>query len=234
MSLQVIGAGLGRTGTLSLKVALEQLGFLSCYHMAEVIMQPARVQDWLDAANGTPNWERTFAGFTATVDYPGCRYWRELVAAYPDAKVILSVRDPDKWFESTQATIFSEQSLEHFRIPQLSEFFQRNVFAEFGDKIHDRDFMVAAFKRHNDEVRRVIPPARLLVFEAKQGWVPLCEFLGVPVPATPFPHTNSREEMAAMMAAAEGAAKAGHATDITVEGMSAMVRQRLESLRRPS
>jgi hypothetical protein len=225
MALKIIGAGLGRTGTLSLKIALEQLGFVKCYHMAEVLMNPRDAACWVDAAAGRPDWERIFEGYAATVDYPGCRYWRELAEYYPAAKVILSVRDAQRWFESTQATIFSPQNRERLQFPQMREFFDKNVYADFGERIHDRDYMVAAFERHNEEVRRAISPERLLEFDVKQGWQPLCEFLGVPVPATPFPRTNSREEMAAMMDASKDAARAQ--TPPTLEQMGEMIRQRL-------
>jgi hypothetical protein len=225
MALKIIGAGLGRTGTLSLKVALEQLGFVKCYHMAEVLMNPHHAQRWVAAADGRPDWEQIFDGYAASVDYPGCRYWRELADFYPDAKVILSVRDPGRWFESTQATIFSPQHRGRLQFPQLREFFEKNVYAQFGERIHDRDYMIAAFERHNDEVRRAVSPERLLVFDVKQGWPPLCEFLGVPAPPAPFPRTNSREEMAARFAASnEAAAEQGPPT---LEQVGEMVRQRL-------
>jgi Sulfotransferase domain len=232
MALKVIGAGLGRTGTLSLKMALEQLGFASCYHMVEVLMHPHHTAWWIEAADGRPSWERLFEGYAATVDYPGCRFWRELVAAYPDAKVILSVRDPEKWFESTQATIFSEQNRQRLHFAEFGDFFERIVFSHFGERIHDRAFMIEAFRRHNEEVIAAIAPERLLVFEAKEGWAPLCEFLGVPEPATPFPRTNSREEMAAMMEAQQAAASAGPPP--TLEQLGTMLRQRLASLRDPT
>src|SRR5262245_11831416 len=107
MALDLVGVGLGRTGTLSLKVAIEMLGFKHCYHMVEVWANPPSIDDWLEAANGRPNWDKIFDGYKATVDYPGCHFWRELTAVYPKAKVILTVRDAGDWFDSTQATIFS-------------------------------------------------------------------------------------------------------------------------------
>ena len=212
MPLQVIGAGLGRTGTLSLKVALEQIGFGPCYHMAEVMMHPECTALWLRAQDGHPDWAAIFNGYTATVDFPGCTFWRELSAFYPQAKVVLSVRDPDKWFESTQSTIFSPAMIQMLSGTPMKEFIEKSVFKAFGERIHDREFMVAAFKQHNTDVQRAIPADRLLVHEAAQGWEPLCTFLGVPVPATPFPRINDREEMAAMMS--EGAGGTG-APDIS-------------------
>jgi hypothetical protein len=204
MALKVIGAGLGRTGTLSLKFALEQIGFGPCYHMTEVMLNPEAPAHWVRAANGDPNWETTFNGFIATVDFPGCTFWRELAEFYPEAKVLLSVRDPEKWFESTQETIFSEGAQKMLSQTPLREFIEKTTWKLFGDRLHDREFMVEAFKRHNAEVERTIPPNRLLVYEASQGWEPLCKFLNVPVPDTPFPRVNSRDEMKAMMASHGG------------------------------
>jgi hypothetical protein len=202
MPLNIIGAGLGRTGTMSLKVAIEQLGLGPCYHMVEVWANVQCTADWVEAANGHPDWERLFKGYSATVDYPGCHFWRELTAVYPQAKVILTVRDPDEWFESTQATIFSPGMRALLAQSPVKEFITKTVLDEFGDGIDDRARMVAAFEKHVADVKKAIPKGRLLVFEVSQGWKPLCDFLDVPVPSTPFPRLNSREEMAAMMAAA--------------------------------
>jgi len=202
MALKVIGAGYGRTATLSLKFALEQIGFGPCHHMAEVMLKPETAADWMRAADGHPDWERIYNGFVSTVDFPGCTFWRELSNFYPDAKVLLSVRDPDQWFDSTQATIFSERSMKMLGQTPMRSFIEKVAWNVFGEHIHDRKFMTEAFKKHNAEVQRVIPKERLLVYEASQGWEPLCKFLGVPVPDTPFPRVNSREEMATMMAQA--------------------------------
>ncbi len=196
MSLKVVGSGLGRTGTLSLKRALEMLGFGPCHHMVEVFQRPESVPLWIEASKGRPNWDAIFKDFHSAVDYPSCKYWRELAAYYPHARVLHSVRDPVKWFESTQATIFSPISPAHNAPPPMNEFFGP-IFNEFGDKIADRDFMVGYFKRHTEEVVRTIPKDRLLVYEAGQGWEPLCKFLGVPVPSEPYPLVNTREEFIA-------------------------------------
>ncbi len=144
MALKVIGAGLGRTGTLSLKLALEQLGFGPCYHMTEVLMEPSRGAGWLRAAGGQPDWNAIFSEFASTVDYPGCVFWRELSQFYPSAKVLLSVRDPRDWFDSTQQTIFSDEHNKPLIKSALSEFFEKTVFEAFRDRIHDGDFMIAA------------------------------------------------------------------------------------------
>jgi len=202
MSLRIVGTGLGRTGTLSLKRALEMLGFGPCHHMMEVFQRPESIPLWIEAGKGRPDWYTIFKDFVSMVDYPGAGFWRELTAYYPNAHVLHTVRDPDKWFESTQATIFSPNSPAHNAPPPLKEFFGM-LFKEFGDKMHDRDFMVAYFKQHTQDVLRTIPSHRLLVYEVGQGWEPLCNFLNVPVPSEPFPQVNSREEFIARRAANE-------------------------------
>jgi hypothetical protein len=200
MPLKIVGTGLGRTGTMSLKRALEMLGFGPCHHMIEVFEHRDSVPLWIEAGKGHPHWDAIFKDFSSMVDYPGCKFWRELTAYYPTAKVLHSVRDPNEWFDSTQATIFSPLSPAANAPPPLNEFFAM-LFKDFGDKIHDRDYMVAYFKRHTEEVVRTIPRDRLLVYEAGQGWAPLCQFLGVPAPAEPFPQVNTREEFIARVAA---------------------------------
>lgn len=194
MTLTVIGAGLGRTGTASLKVALEQLGIGRCYHMGELMANPAEAPLWVRAAEGKPDWEQLLGDCGATVDYPGCAFWRELADYYPAAKVLLSVRDANQWFESTQATIFSPQVTSLSDDGFMSEFFQKVVYRDFAGGIHDREFMIDLFERHSEEIRRAIPKDRLLIYEVKQGWAPLCDFLGLPVPDMPFPRVNTREE----------------------------------------
>jgi hypothetical protein len=226
VELKLIGAGLGRTGTLSLKLALEQLGIGPCYHMAELLMEPSRGAAWVRAADGHPDWNSIFDGFAATVDYPGCTFWRELIQFYPSAKVLLSVRNPQDWFDSTQQTIFSDEQNKPFARSALSEFFDKTVFRAFGDRIHDRDFMTAAFERHNAEVERVVPRDRLLVYEVAQGWPPLCKFLKVPVPDAPFPRVNSREERARALASRPEGAGAG-APALDLEAIGKMIRARL-------
>jgi hypothetical protein len=200
MTLKVIGAGLGRTGTMSLKLALERLGLGPCYHMAELIMNPERTPLWIAAADGKPDWEAVFAGYSSTTDYPACLYWRELAAAYPNAKVILTKRDREKWFESTQATIFSDAMTARILGSPIEPFFRRTVWRDFGDRIHDRAFMTAYFDEHNAAVEDGFASKRLLVYDVAEGWGPLCEFLDVPVPDSPYPKVNSREEMQARMA----------------------------------
>src|SRR6185312_5388126 len=200
MTLKVIGAGLGRTGTASLKVALEQLLGGRCYHMSECFGNPANPPLWLAAAHGRPDWETIFKGYVATVDYPAGGFWRQLAAYYPEAKVLLSVRDPDKWFESTRETILSEGIREIAALTPDKAFFDETVFKDYVGHFGDRGFITDYFRRHNEAVIAAIPKVRLLVYEVGQGWEPLCEFLGLPVPDAPFPHVNTRADFEAMMA----------------------------------
>jgi hypothetical protein len=198
MALAVIGAGLGRTATFSLKFALEHLGFGPCYHMSEVFAGARRnVPLWLDAIDGRPDWDEIFEGFHSTTDYPACTFWRELAAHYPRAKVILTVRDPDSWFDSVSETIFSEAMQGSLAGSPTGAMMQGVIFDAFGDRVRDRDFMTEWFVRRNREVIDALPPERLLVFAPKDGWEPLCAFLNVPVPREPFPRVNSRDELSA-------------------------------------
>ncbi len=197
MALKVVGSGLGRTGTKSLHTALSMLGLGPCHHMVEVFQNPESRFLWIDAANGKPDWDAIFANYRSMVDYPGAAYWRELAAYYPDAKVLHTVRDPDQWFESTQATIFAPDGPTSSPGP-FSDFFA-TILKDFGDKLHDRAFMTDYFRRHTDNVIRAIPKERLLVYQVGEGWEPLCKFLGVPVPAQAFPSENSRAEFIARL-----------------------------------
>ena len=196
MGLAVVGAGLGRTGTMSLKLALERLGLGPCFHMIELLQHPLRISIWEKAGLGEPvNWDDAFRGFASTVDWPSCSFYRQLAARYPDSKVILSLRDADKWFDSTQATIF--RAMDHIVADPknpMANMLRTVVMSMFDNNLHDRAHCIGVYTRHNDEVRRTIPAARLLVFDAAEGWGPLCKFVGVPEPAEPFPSVNSTEE----------------------------------------
>jgi hypothetical protein len=193
MTLSVIGAGFGRTGTLSLKLALEQLGFGACYHMVEVFRNPKAPGYWEAAADGQPaDWDEVFAGYGATVDWPSATFWRELAEAYPSAKVVLTLRDPEAWFASTQATIFKRGW------DDPTDPFQRMVSKVIGrlfdQRMHDKDHVIEVYNRHNATVQQVIPPERLLVYNLAEGWAPLCAFLGVAEPDTPMPKVNTSED----------------------------------------
>jgi hypothetical protein len=207
MALKIVGSGLGRTGTMSMKLALEQLGLGPCHHMVEVFAHPETMPLWVAAAEGRPDWELIFTGYQSMVDYPGCRYWRQLADFYPDAKVLHTVRDPDEWFDSTQATIFAPGSLAENAPPSMQQFFAF-LKVDFGDRLHDRAFMTDYFRRHSAEVEATVPADRLLVFQAGEGWDRLCAFLGAPVPDSPFPKTNTRDEFRARVQAARDAAPA--------------------------
>ena len=196
MALKVIGAGLGRTGTASLKLALEQLGFGPCYHMGEVMPHvEERVPLWIAAGKGNADWDAIFDGYQSATDYPSCSFWREQMEYYPQAKVVLSVRSAESWFDSVNTTIMSEDMNAWLRSnPLMKEFFERCVWRDFEPHILDRDYMVNYFNERTEKLKAEIPADRLLVFDVKQGWEPLCEFLGVAVPATEFPRVNSRDE----------------------------------------
>ena len=196
MALKVIGSGLGRTGTMSLKLALEQLGFGPCHHMVEMFRRPDTAPLWVAAAEGRADWNAIFEDYASVTDYPGVGYWRELVALYPDAKVVHTVRDPDAWFDSTQATIFAPQSTLAAPPPPLARFFE-TMTADIAEGMHDRAYMTAYIRRHDAEVLATVPRHRLLVYEVGQGWGPLCNFLGVAAPDGPFPRENTREAFAA-------------------------------------
>ncbi|WP_113702720.1 sulfotransferase family protein [Nonomuraea lactucae] len=210
--MKVIGAGFGRTGTASLKAALELLGYGPCYHMSVVIDQPRRVRQWLDIGEGrSRDWDAVFAGFRATADWPAAAYWRELAEHYPDAKVVLTVRDPGQWYDSVASTVFASALAERRPLPfrrrlirwlvarRAPDFalYPRMARATvvdrvFGGRIDDRAHAVEVFERHADEVKAAIPPERLLVYDVREGWAPLCGFLGLPVPDEPFPQVNER------------------------------------------
>jgi hypothetical protein len=195
MALRVVGAGLGRTGTLSLKVALERLLGARCYHMAEVFAHPAHVPMWHAAARGRmPDWRALFDGYGAAVDWPAASFWPELAAAFPDAVVLLSVRDPASWWESALGTIFpATQNVDGEWRAMIDAVFA----ARFTSALGDRAACIAAFERHNAAVRSAVPSSRLVEWRAADGWVPLCAALGVPVPDEPFPRVNTREDFLA-------------------------------------
>ncbi|HEY1630496.1 MAG TPA: sulfotransferase [Rhizomicrobium sp.] len=200
--MQIIGAGFGRTGTFSLKLALEQLGFGPCYHMVEVFGHPDHNEVWENAALGKPvDWKGFLAPYPAGVDWPICHFWRELSGVYPDAKFILTERDPETWYASISRTIIASltrkfESDDPVRLKQAR--MGKLIVGEqaFGDR-YDKDHIIAVYKRHNQAVKDALPASRLLVTDSLEGWGPLCKFLGVPVPDAPFPKTNSTEEFRA-------------------------------------
>ena len=212
MPLEVIGAGFGRTGTWSTKNALEKLGF-RCYHMSEVILNKenkSHLDYWLQVSRepaGTQrDWEQVFGKYRATVDNPACCVWRELMAAYPSAKVVMTLhpRGPEAWYESTIDTIYFTESLYAFKVLQYLAPFARKM-GEMSRRLiwqrslqgamPDRDKATVRYDAHLKEVVAEVPPERLLVFKVDEGWAPLCAFLGVPTPDEPFPNVNDRAEI---------------------------------------
>ena len=202
MTLKVIGSGFGRTGTMSLKLALEQIGLGPCYHMVEVFKNPAAPDMWSAAADDPAHadWGKIFEGYTSTVDWPNATYYKELAAAYPAAKVVHTERDAEDWYESTQATIFAERPGMDPDAP-FPRMIGKVIFRLFDGRMHDKDHLISVYKTHNAQVRAVIPRERLLIYHVADGWGPLCGFLGVPVPDGPTPKVNSREEFGAHVAA---------------------------------
>lgn len=197
--LQVIGAGFGRTGTASMKAALDRIGFGPTYHMLEIIAEPDRVKAWARVVvdGEHPDWHEIFAGFRSTVDWPGAAYWRELSAAFPEAKVVLTVRDPERWYESAYNTIYQFALRApgfDFGGPAVAEL--RPTVAKmiwdgaFGGRFADKAHAIRVFEEHNAAVQAALPADRLLVYRAGDGWGPLCDFLGADVPAEDFPHVN--------------------------------------------
>lgn len=231
MTLKVIGAGLGRTGTLSLKLALEHIGFAQCYHMSEMIANMrSHLPLWVESAKTRPQWDSIFDGYQASTDYPGCMFWRELAAHYPEAKIILTIRDPEKWFESGSATVFSPEHRARFEgNPLMAEFFRLTVFGDLEGSLGDRAKMVDYFNAWNQAVIDEAPAERLLVYRTGDGWEPLCDFLGVPVPAEPYPRVNSREEMTERTEQLDD--RNGDHTPPGPEVLEAMIRQYLVDLR---
>jgi len=195
MALEVIGAGFGRTGTMSLKDALDTLGYEPCYHMIECIPRgPDHWKLWEDAHEGNADWDAIFESRTATVDFPACTSWKALAEYYPEAKIILGVRDPERWYESTQETIFAPRWVEYLSTSIAGNFMAATVNSYFEGRMNDKNYLVQRFHEHIAEVRATIPAERLLTFEAKDGWKPLCAFLDKPVPDEPFPHINDAKE----------------------------------------
>jgi Sulfotransferase domain len=198
MSLQVIGAGVGRTATHSLKEALETVLGGPCHHMIEVFTHPEQVPVWTDAIEGRPvDWSQLMDGYVAQVDWPGASFWPELLESNPDALVVLSVRDPDAWYTSASNTIFPGLDRSDGETGPWLASVKQLLAERFCDDFTNRDAMVAAFERHNDDVRRRVPSTQLLEWRAEDGWGPICARLGVPAPEGPFPLTNTTEEFRA-------------------------------------
>jgi hypothetical protein len=199
LTLRVVGAGLGRTGTMSLKLALERLLGGPCYHMLEVFPRPDHLAAWHAAAKGTtPDWDTIFEGFVAAVDWPAAAFWPDIAEAFPEAAVLLSTRPAQEWWRSFDKTI-----AENFRreVPPGAEPFLGMVT----DLLHERftptpldeSAAVCAYEEHNARVRAAVPAARLIEWQPGDGWEPLCSALQIDVPDEAFPHTNTTAEFRA-------------------------------------
>lgn len=202
--MKVIGSGFGRTGTLSMQAALQQLGFGPCYHMVEAARRPSHVRAWVRVARGgTVDWQTMFAQFESSVDFPASLFYLEMLAAFPNAKVVHTVRDPESWYHSTHETIYQSQFLFPHWLRRLSRHVDGVVEMTqgllwnglFEGRFEDKEHALKIFVAHTQRVCAQVPADRLLIFDVRQGWQPLCAFLNVPIPNTPFPNLNDRQQM---------------------------------------
>ncbi len=199
MSLKLIGAGVGRTGTHSLKLAINRLGFGPCHHMEDVLMnKPVQVPLWAAAVEGNPDWSAIYRGCESAIDWPTAGFFRELHAAYPSAKFVLTHRTPESWAESFSATIYKLLQMKDQVPPEMRAWLDMGIAVisktGFPGGL-DVPALERAYVAHNEAVKAAIPVDQLLVYQVTDGWEPLCAFLGVPVPPDePFPRTNSRVE----------------------------------------
>jgi hypothetical protein len=195
MALEIIGAGFGRTGTYSLKAALEYLGFGPCHHMSEVINDPSQIKAWSDVAKGRPDFGTVFAGFRSAVDFPVSAYWQDVLSATPDAKVILSHRDAEDWYGSFSQTILplilDKEAWPKNAVPWF-EMIEKVIIGKALGGRTDRDGILKAYQANEAVARELAALGKALVFSVRDGWDPLCRFLGVDVPDAPFPKTNAR------------------------------------------
>lgn len=188
MTLEVIGTGLGRTGTESMRFALEELGFDPCHHMRQVYTDDGQMRLWAEVAvaGRSPRWEALFEGFRAAVDWPSVLYWRELVQVYPQAKVVLTYRSPESWWRSYEKTLLNVVK----DLPS-HDLTRRLLEQSFEGRPLDREHCIRTYEAHVREVIDTVPAERLLVHNLGDGWGPLCDHLGVPVPKKPYPRTNA-------------------------------------------
>lgn len=210
MALRVVGAGVGRTGTASLKFALERLLGAPCYHMLEVFQHPGHADVWRRASLGEAlDWDALFEGFVAAVDWPAGSFWPELSRHYPQALVLLSLRDPEKWWNSANETIFRAMENLDFAPQDWRNMVEALFTKRWCADPRDREASIRRFNEHNAEVAAQVPKERLLVWRAGDGWEPICRALDVPVPDEPFPRSNTREEFQARIAARAVASEPG-------------------------
>jgi hypothetical protein len=217
MSIKIIGAGFPRTGTNTLRESLELLGFNKTYHMKQLLVHPENVHYWETLrATGTTDWEGLYDGYQATVDFPCYPWYKQHMQHYPDAKVILTVRPFENWYESFYSTIWKAQNPpEEAQAamaekvagdPRLQQVMRVMKFAKdaiiedhFHNRFLDKEYMEKVFNDHNEEVKNYVPADKLLVFDVREGWGPLCEFVGAEVPDEALPHTNKKEDFGAMV-----------------------------------
>jgi hypothetical protein len=202
--LQVIGVGLHRTGSMSVKAALERLGFGPCYHGLEALRRCRDGEHWLAAyeADGEYDWPLIFDGYRATMDWPTIYFWEQLATAYPDAKILLTERDPESWWDShvemfrlgtevvSNLTDEQRQWAEESGFARMQEALATVSFGTFGGQVFDKAHCLRVFEEHYARVRRTVPAERLLAYRVQEGWEPLCRFLGADVPDEPFPRAN--------------------------------------------
>jgi hypothetical protein len=206
VNIEIVGAGFGRTGTQSMKLALEHLGVGPCYHMMEVFGNLEHISLWTAATRGaTPDWDTLFANYRSTVDWPGCAFWRELAARYPDSKILLTYRDSDAWYDSFHNTIYKAMCREAPSEPVwVGEHFRmtRELILEqaLGGRPDDRAHAIRCYEAHNEAVRSEVSPDRLILHEVGAGWEPLCRGLDLPIPDEPYPRTNSTKDFQDRMA----------------------------------
>ncbi|WP_084433838.1 sulfotransferase family protein [Kibdelosporangium aridum] len=201
--LKLINAGLGRTGTTSLQVALERLGFGPCYHMFDIVGSQERLAQWekIVCDGQSPDWPEVFDGYTSAVDGPPAIYYRQIVEAFPETKVVLTVRDAERWYQSTYETLYQFVANGQAPPPGSPPARLRRVVNTmvwdglFDGRFADKDYAIEVYHNRNQEIVNTVHPDKLLVFDVKQGWEPLCAFLGVDVPAEDFPHANDTENM---------------------------------------
>lgn len=207
--MRLIGAGFGRTGSLSTKAALERLGFGPCHHMVELLLEDRTVADFARAGRGERvDWTQALADYEACVDWPACAFWEELAETFPAAKILLTVRDPELWYDSVENTIWPVYQAaargESPLSPEQVEVITNIVWGErgtFRGRFEDKAWVLEMFAAHNAAVQAAFGPERLLVHDVKEGWAPLCAFLDVPVPDEPFPRLNDRDAFPALFEA---------------------------------
>lgn len=209
--MKLIGAGYGRTGTMSLKAALELVGHGPCFHMIDLLRDPSLLPPWERAAAGERiDWEDALEGWGSTIDWPGCRYWEQHHETWPDAPVLLNVRDPEAWYRSCLNSIFEAKEMaargelrgntENAPSPEVMGMINDIIWnGTFNGRFLDKEYAIEVFHQHVASVKARVPADQLLVFDVKEGWGPLCDFLGVAVPDEPFPHLNDTASFRAML-----------------------------------